>query len=123
MLAERVELVGRVAHHELADRVAVEPATSDVATGVPRVVGLQQPVVVEVDRCPHGLGQAGLALPVARMRRVVVAECDVGLRRESLDGTDEVEVLDLAHERDRVPALLATEAMKQAHARVDGEGR
>ena len=55
-----------------------------------------------------------LALALLRERCVVVAQRDVGSTGEALDRLDEVEMLDLAHERDRVTALLTTEAVPHA---------
>ena len=66
--------------------------------------------MVEVDRGGHRLDEPLLARAVLGDVLVVVAQRDAGARREPLDRVDEVEVLDLAHERDRVAARLATEA-------------
>ena len=54
---------------------------------------------------------------------VVVAQRDARARREPLDRVDEVEVLDLADERDRVAARLAAEAVVHAGLGVDRERR
>ena len=70
--------------------------------------------MVEVDRRADRLDQALLLRAVLGDGLVVVAQRDAGTRREPLDRVDEVEVLDLAHERDRVAARLATEAVVAA---------
>ena len=74
--------------------------------------------VVEVDRLPHRLGEPALACCRSwEHRGRVVAQRDPGTRREPLDRFGEVEPVELAHERDRVAALLAPEAVVERRAR------
>ena len=74
--------------------------------------------MVEVDRGVDGFAEALLARSVAWPRGVVVvAKRDPGACREPFDRVDEVEVLDLAHEADRVAARLAAEAVVHAASR------
>ena len=70
--------------------------------------------MVVVDRRGDRLVQTVLALAVLGHVGIVVTQLDARTRREPLDRTHEIEVLHLAHERDRVTALLATEAVPSA---------
>ena len=123
VLAQRVVTVGRVAEREPPHDVAVVAAAAEVAARVPGLGRAEQQVTVEGDRFADRVVQPLLALALLRERRVVVTERDPGARRESFDGFGEVEVLDLADERDRVAALLAAEAVEDAHFRIDRERR
>jgi len=123
MLAQHVVVVRRKAERELAGVVAIEAAAPQVFTGVSTLGRFEQQRVVERDRFPHRGAQSLLALAFDRERCVVVPQRDVGAPRESFDRFDEVEVLDLTDERDRVAALLATEAEIGAEFLVDGERR
>src|SRR6185436_16869829 len=67
--------------------------------------------------------QALLALALGRERDVVVAQRDTGARGEALDGLYEVEMLELADERDRVAAFLTAETIKDALLGADRERR
>ena len=78
---------------------------------------------VEGDRGADDLAEALLALAVLADRDVVVPKRDAGARREPFDGFDEVEMLDLSDERDRVAALLATEAVIDRKFGIDRERR
>ena len=110
--AQRVVAVGRPSDRELPGGVAVEATAPQVAARDPGVGRLEQTPVVEVDRGLHRLrANVGVALALLRERRVVVAQRDVGPRREPLDRADEVEMLDFANERDRIAALFAAEAV------------
>ena len=79
--------------------------------------------MVPLHRGGHGFDETCSALPVARGRRVVVAQLDASASGESLDRLCEVEVLDLSHEGDDVAAGLAPEAVVEALLRVDRERR
>ena len=100
---------GAEAEHETTRGVALETAAAQVAARLSPVGTAEQTLVVEVDRGLCRLVQALLALALGREVRIVVAQRDVRPRREPLHRTHEVELLDLAHECDRVTALLATE--------------
>ena len=63
------------------------------------------------------------ALRVGLRRRLLVLELDVEAVGEPLDRADEVEPLGLAHERDRVAADAAAEAVVRAAVRRDRERR
>ena len=78
--------------------------------------------MVERDRGGDGLGQPLLARAVLGDVLVVVAQRDAGSRRKPLDRVDEVEVLDVAHERDRVTASVATEAIARQDVVFEREG-
>ena len=71
----------------------------------------------------HRLDQMCPSLSIARGGRAVVAQLDARAPGEALDRLREVEVLDLAHERDDIAAGLATEAVVEALLGVDGERR
>ena len=123
MTAERVEAVGRVAELEPLHRVLLVGTAAQVAARETGVVVRHQPVVVEVDRGGDGLVQPIAALAILRVRGVVVAELNARSRREPFDGADEVEMLDLAHERDRIAARRAAEAVVEALFLIDRERR
>src|SRR5439155_4921583 len=119
----RVEAVGRPSEREPARRVAFEAAAAQVAPRSSRRLRLEQELVVERDRIAHRFLQPLLALPVLRVRRVVVAQRDAGTAGQSFDRFDEVEVLELADERDRVTAALAAEAKIDLLVWADRERR
>lgn len=72
-----------------------------------------------------GLDQAdAFAALVGRVvAALLVAQGDLGLGCEALDGLGEGEVVDLHHEREGVAALLAAEAVEETLAGADLEGR
>ena len=72
------------------------------------------------DRRCHRFVEPLLALPFEE-RHVVVAQRDAGAG-EPLDGLDEVEMLDLADERDRVATLLAAETVAGEDVVLEREG-
>src|SRR5262249_41942675 len=84
---------------------------------------LEEQPVVESDGGTDDLAEALLALAVLPDVGVVVAERDAGARRQTLDGFDEVQLLGLANERDRVAALLAAEAVPDQQLGIDRERR
>src|SRR5262249_19580941 len=84
---------------------------------------LEEQPVVERDGGTDDLAEALLALAVLPDVGVVVAERDAGARRQTLDGLDEVQLLGLANERDRVAALLAAEAVPDQQFGIDRERR
>ena len=96
---------------EAAHGVAVEPATAEVPARGAALGRVEHQLLVEVDRGAHRLDQPGTPATVLGDGLVVVAQRDAGTRREPLDRVDEVEVLDLAHERDRVAGRPAAEAV------------
>ncbi len=77
--------------------------------------------MVEDDRLPHRVVQPLLALALLGERRIVVTQRDTGARREPLDRFDEVEMLDLTDERDRVAALVATETIAREDVVLERE--
>jgi hypothetical protein len=79
--------------------------------------------VEERNRLPYCLLQSLLVLTLLRERHVVVAQRDTRPRGEPLDRLHEVEMLELADERDRVATLLAAEAKKDALLGADRERR
>src|SRR5207247_2410499 len=123
LAAQYVEAVGSPSDRELAGDVTVEAAAAEIPTRVSSVGRVKQTPVVEVDRRLHRFVQSLAALPIFGERGVVVAQRDVGARGEALDGLDEVEVFDLPQERDRVTALLASEAKPNLHFGVHRERR
>ena len=82
---------------------------------------MQQALVVPRDRLRHRVEQDAASLASFVLAPLGVANRDAGLAREPLDGADEVEMLDLAHERDRVATDAAAEALEQAVLFVDVE--
>jgi len=78
--------------------------------------------VEELDRRLHGVLERLLTAPLST-GGVVVAQLDPGPGRQRLHRSDEVEVLDLPDERDRVTRRLATEAEIEALLGVDRERR
>ena len=103
--------------------VAVEPTRAQIATRATRVGRVEQQAVVEVDRLGDRADETIASRAILGHGVVVVAQRDPGPRREAFDGFDEVEVLHLAHERDRVAVRLATEAEVTPDVRVDVERR
>ena len=72
--------------------------------------------------CPlEGLVDPRAPLVVTVRRLIVVAQGDAGPGRQLLDGLHEVEVLDLANERDHVAFGTAPEAVVQAQLGVEGK--
>ena len=78
--------------------------------------------MVEADRLPHRFLQPQLAFAIVGERRVVVAKRDASTRGKPFDRFDEVEMLELTNERDRVAALLATEAVSREDVVFEHEG-
>src|SRR5205085_1002208 len=101
MDAQALEVVGRPTELEPTCRVTVEPASAQIAACVTTVSGPDEHLVVEVDRGADRLGKALLPGAILRVDLVVVTQRDACARGESLDRVDEVEMLDVAHERDR----------------------
>ena len=81
----------------------------------------KQQLLVELDRRGNRFVETRLATLVFGDRLVVVAERDACACREPLDGVDEVEVLDLTDERDRVAVGLATEAVPREDVVLERE--
>ncbi len=106
---------------EAAGGVTVEVPGPEVLATRPALGRLDEQAVVERDRGADDLGEALLALAVLADGDVVVAERDADARCEPFDSLDEVEVLDLPDERDRVAALLTTEAVIDAELGIDRE--
>ena len=79
--------------------------------------------MVPVDRRRHGLAQLAPRLAAVALGLVGVAEGDAGLGGQQLDRAGEVEVLDVADERDHVALGLAAEAVEDALLGVDRERR
>ncbi len=79
--------------------------------------------MVEVDRLGDRGDEAIAPRAILGHRLVVVPQGDAGTRRETFDGLDEIEMLDLADERDRVAVRLATEAVVPRELWVDVERR
>ena len=110
---------------ELAAGLLAEPAPGQVLAR--RRAGVRVPEVALVER--GGLLEqrvepvAPLPVGVGLRRGLVVLERDVEALGEELDGADEVELLGLAHERDRVAARAAAEAVVDALLGVDREAR
>src|SRR5262249_28144674 len=103
--------------------VTFEAAAAQITAREPRVRVLEQSLVIKVDCGLHRFVQSLLAFAFGRKVRVVVAKRDVRARRESFDCFDEVEVLDFTNERDRVTALVATEAVKDRLVRAHRKRR
>ena len=121
--AEVVPLVGGPTDLEPPGRVAVEAPAAEVLAGGAGLGRLEQQPVVLVDRRAHRLGELGVARLVLARPLVVVPEGDAGFRSEALHRLDEVEVVHLPHERDRVTRRLAAEAPVQTHLGVHVERR
>ena len=122
MHAQRVEPVRRPTQLKATGGVTVEVPAPKMLAPRPALGRLDEQAVVERDRRADDLAEALLALAVLADGDVVVPERDAGTRREPFDRFDEVEVLDLSDERDRVAALLATEAVAREDVVFEGEG-
>src|SRR3954465_15969023 len=121
MARQLVPTAGRITKLELARRIAVETAATEIATSVASVGALQQARVEEIHCVRNRFVQAILALTVLRDVCVVVPQLNTGAHRKPLHCADEVKMLDLTHERDRITALLATKTKIGAHLGVHGE--
>ena len=122
-LAHHIPAVRRPSHLEAADGVSVVPPRPKVRAGPAGIGRREQPLVVPLGRCGDGVEELRPPDPVTAGGLVVVAELDVGLRREALDRGGEVEAFEVAHERDDI--ALGPAAVAEVHAllRVDGERR
>ena len=118
---QRVVPVRRPTEVEAAGGVTVEVPGPEVLAPGAALGRFDEQAVVERDRGADDLAETLLALAVLADGDVVVTERDAGAARQPFDGLDEVEVLDLPDERDRVAALLTTEAVINRKFGIDRE--
>src|SRR5581483_4971676 len=104
-----------------AHDVAVDAARPQVPARPAGVRAVQQALVVPGHGLRHRVDERAPPLASFVLVALGVADGDAGLAGEPLDGTDEIEVLDLAHERDGIATLAAAEALEEAVLLVDGE--
>ena len=74
--------------------------------------------MVPLDRPLHGVEQLGSPLASFRLALIGVTERDAGAARQLLDRTHEVEMLDLAYERDDI--TLGTDTRSSSTAQLPG---
>src|SRR6185437_12167818 len=113
---------GCVAEPELAADLLAEPAGGEIVARAGSGLRLPEHAGVEFGRPLEQRPQLILApTPLLLLRRgLLVLELDPEAPREQLDRADEVDVLRLLDERDRVAALAAAEALVRAASRRDG---
>ena len=116
---------GREPEAELAADLLAEAAALEVRTRRLACVALPQVALVEACRPLEQRSQPLAPAPalVVGGRSVLVLDCDAEAIGEPFDGLGEVELLGLTHERDRVAACAAAEAVVELVLRVDGEAR
>src|SRR5581483_7719683 len=121
---QRVAAEGE-AESELARDLLREPAALQVVAGEGADLRLPQRSLVEGRRLVEELCETRPPVPARSLlgRDVLVLDRNAEALCEPLDRTREVEPLRLAHEGDQVAALVAAEAVVEAHRRVDGEAR
>ena len=120
-LDQLVPAVGRPAELVGPDLVAGEAAGAQVAAGLAASGADSSRSWYQSTAAAHGVDQAGALLAALALVLVGVAQDDAGLAGQELDGADEVEVLDLAHERDDVALGPAAEAVVDVLLGVDRE--
>ena len=122
--AER-RAAGCEAEAELLAHVLAEPTAGEVLARERAPVALPQHALVERGRPLEQLLEplAALALPGGLGRDLLVLDLDVEPLREELDRADEVDLLELLDERDRIAALAAAEALERPARRRDDEAR
>ena len=110
----------RIAEPELAADLLAEPAGGEVLARAGAGLGLPEHSRVELGRPLEQRPQPVLALSLLLLlgRRLLVLELDAEAAREQLDRADEVDVLGLLDEGDRVAALAAAEALERAARRA-----
>ncbi len=115
----------REAEPERAADVLAEPALLEVGARERTLLAVPEHALVEHGRALEQPGEPVLALPLALRlgRDLLVFDRDAEALGERLDRTDEVDLLELLHERDRVTPLAAAEALVRAARRRDGEAR
>src|SRR5579864_2331178 len=111
------------AEPERAADLLTEPARREVLPRERALLAVPQQLFVERGGAVHQLREPFLApaRTVGLRRDLLVLDLDVEALRELLDRADEVHLLDLLDERDRIAALAAAEALEGASRRRDGE--
>ncbi len=109
--AQRIPVVGRPAQLELTGDVAGQAALAQVVACRAGVVAGQQALVVPLDGRAHRLDQLLASQPVLALAARCVLQLNSCLGGQLLDGIDEVDVLDLLHEREDVAGRAAPEAL------------
>src|SRR6185503_4997608 len=102
-----------------------QPARREIVARERALLGVPEQALVEDGRALEQLEQplAPAALAIGLRIAVLVLELDAEPAREHLDRADEVEVVQPLHERDRIAALAAAEALERAARGRDGEAR
>ncbi len=115
----------RVAEPELAADLLAELTGGEVLARAGAQLGLPEHARVELGGTLEQGSELVVAPPLLLLlgRRLLVLQLDTEALREQLDRADEVDVLGLLDECDRVAALAAAEALERAAARRDGEAR
>ena len=121
--SHQVPAVGRPTDPVAGDLFRVEAAAPQVGPGGRRVGTGAQPVVVPVGRTLGQLEQPLLTLAALALVTIGVAQRDARTCGEHLDRADEVELLLLTQEGDRIARGLAAEAVVQPLGGVDREAR
>src|SRR4029079_3133441 len=113
------------AETELAADLLPQPARREVVAREGARLRFPQVALVERRRPVEQLEQplAPLSQPVLLRRRLLVLELDAEAVGQPLDRADEVDVLQLLDECDRVAALAAAEALEGAAVGRDAEAR
>src|SRR5581483_2606189 len=114
---------GCIAEPERAADVLAEPSAGEIFDRAR--VAVPEHALVESGRALEQLLEPVSAppRPLDLGRELLVLERDTEAAREELDRADEVDLLDLPDERDRIPALAAAEALERAARRRDDEAR
>src|SRR5207253_10427519 len=110
---------------ELARPPLAEPARGEAATRPGARLRLPEHAPVELGRALEQGTEPLVAPPLLLLlrRRLLVLELDAEAPGQQLDRADEVDVLGLLDEGDRVAALAAAEALEGAASLRDGEAR
>src|SRR5262249_1939654 len=122
---KEVRVAGRVADPEALDRLRRDAALGDVGARVGRLTAVREHRPEEFSGLLVGAVEGGPARrgPLLGGRVSLVPETDAGGLREAFDRLDVGQVLQLAEERDRVPALAAAEAVEDLLGRRNAERR
>src|SRR6266851_5263277 len=115
----------RIAEPECAAHLFAEPSRLEVRPRERALLAVPQQALVEhgrtLQQVPEPVLAAALALGLGG--DLLIFDRHAEALRERLDRTDEVDLLQLLDERDRIAALAAAEAFVRAARRRDGEAR